>query len=439
MGHKYLSGNTAISIAASVEHAVRARVVQAGERLPSVREAAEFLGVNRNTVAAAYARLRDAGIIVGGSGRGGMRIAATQPVEGGAMALPSGICDLASGDIDAAFLPRLDRVLGKLDLTPSGCEAHGDDPALVALMHQKLGAEGLDTRHHCFLSGALVAMERALRWQWQRRAGAAVLVEDPGYPPLFDLLRSLGLKPRPIPLDEEGPEVEALEAGLKAGAIAAILTPRAQNPFGCDISAPRAAALTSVLQAYPDCLVILDDHWGPIAEGGLTLDPCAFKRWMFVRSVAKFLGPEYRLAIALGDPLTVEQIRRQQVLGPRWVSRLLQRFIVALWQEPGMEARLNDAKAAYRERRHALLQELRCAGLTVHGYSGVFVWVEVPSETEIVPAMLGRGWAVQPGRPFRIASGPAVRLSVAKLTVASAQRAGFDLGQCVTGARRFIS
>src|SRR5215212_8499635 len=41
-----------------------------GDRLPTVRDLAAQLGVNRNTVAHAYGLLRQAGVIVGQAGRG---------------------------------------------------------------------------------------------------------------------------------------------------------------------------------------------------------------------------------------------------------------------------------------------------------------------------------------------------------------------------------
>lgn len=437
MGHMYLSGDTAVKIAASIEDAVRGDRAREGDRLPSVREAAALLGVNRNTVGAAYTRLRNAGLIVGGIGRGGMRVASTTPFEARTFELPEGVCDLASGNVDASLLPSLQSVLDSVDLTPTGYDAEGDDPTLLALARERFGAENLDTRNICFLSGALDAIERAVRAHL--RPGATVLVEDPGFPPLFELLRSLGMKLRPMPVDQEGPDPSTLAEGLRAGAAAVVITPRAQNPSGCDVSPKRAAALSAVLARHPECLLIIDDHWGPIAEGPLALRPREDGPWLFVRSVSKFLGPDYRLAIAVGDETTIARVRRQQALGPRWVSRLLQRMAAALWQSSATDELLVAARAAYSERRTVLLEELAAAGVTAFGASGVHVWVPVSREAEVVQAMLARGWAVQAGEPFRLESGPAVRIGVSNLTPVSAKRVARDLAQCLSGPRRFVS
>lgn len=157
-----------------------------------------------------------------------------------------------------------------------------------------------------------------------------------------------------------------------------------------------------------------------------------------MRSVSKFLGPDYRLAIALGDESTIARVRRQQALGPRWVSRLLQRMVAALWQSPETDKLLAAARAAYRDRRAVLLEDLARAGVTAFGGSGVHVWVPVPREAEVVQAMLGSGWAVQAGEPFRLESGPAIRIGVSNLTRASASRAALDLARCLSGPRRFV-
>lgn len=438
MPHSYLHGETAADIAASIERAVRLEHVLPGDRLPSVRDAGKLLGVSRNTVAAAYGRLRDAGLLIGGPGRGGMRIARVHPFEGRALELPSGACDLASGNIDSAFLPRLEHVLTDVDLRSSGYDAESDDPGFVALLRERLGFEGLDTRHLCLLSGALDAIERALRTHI--RPGAYVLVEDPGFPPLFDLLRSLGARLKPMPMDAEGPTVEGVAAQLRGGGAAAvILTPRAQNPLGVDISPARARALTTLFADHPDMLVILDDHWGPLSEHSLAMLPPRQGRWLFIRSVSKFLGPDFRLAIALGDEVTIDRIRRQHALGPRWVSRLLQRMAGALWQSPETEQQMEKARFAYRERRKAFLATLAEHQIPAMGTSGVHIWVPVRREAELVQAMLGLGWAVQAGEPFRIDSPPAVRIGLANLTVDSARKAAKDLAQCLTGPRRFLS
>jgi len=100
----YVQGSGAAEIADSLAAQLQAGALQPGDALPAVLALARQLGVNPNTVAAAYARLRDAGRVVT-DGRRGTRVAGLAPPLAQAPALPPGLRDLASGNVDAALLP----------------------------------------------------------------------------------------------------------------------------------------------------------------------------------------------------------------------------------------------------------------------------------------------------------------------------------------------
>jgi DNA-binding transcriptional MocR family regulator len=241
-------------------------------------------------------------------------------------------------------------------------------------------------------------------------------VEDPGYAGVLDLVGALGLVPRPVALDDFGARPEALEAALSAGARAAILTPRAQNPTGAAFDEDRARALRAVLERHRDVLLVEDDHNGPVSgTPALTLAGPRLTRWAVVRSVSKWLGPDLRLAVLAGDATTVARVEGRQALGAGWVSHILQGMVAALWSAAATDRRLRDAAAAYTRRRRALIQALARHGLAAHGRSGLNVWVSVREEAATVGAMAAAGWAVRAGEPYRIQSPAAVRVTVSAL------------------------
>jgi len=57
-----IAGKTAVEISESIRTLMRDGELRPGDSLPPVRELAEVLAVNRNTVAAAYQRLVKMGI-----------------------------------------------------------------------------------------------------------------------------------------------------------------------------------------------------------------------------------------------------------------------------------------------------------------------------------------------------------------------------------------
>ncbi|WP_122766605.1 GntR family transcriptional regulator, partial [Pseudomonas viridiflava] len=59
-----IKGKTSLEIFESVRELVGMDKIRPGESLPPVRELAEILGVNRNTVSSAYQRLAKAGIAI---------------------------------------------------------------------------------------------------------------------------------------------------------------------------------------------------------------------------------------------------------------------------------------------------------------------------------------------------------------------------------------
>jgi DNA-binding transcriptional MocR family regulator len=382
-----------------------------------MRELAERLGVNPNTVAAAYRTLRERGVIET-AGRRGSRVRAKPATMGREfirVEVPEGVRDVSDGNPDPALLPALGPVFAAAaeqgDREPVLYGHAPVEPELARSARAGLDADGVPDGPVAVTSGSLDAMERVLAAHL--RPGDAVAVEDPGWGSLLDLVPALGLRTVPVGVDDEGPLPDDVRRALAAGARALVVTDRAQNPTGAALSAPRARALRSVLRDHPETLLIEDDHGHRIVD--LPLHPLAgtTHSWAFVRSAAKAYGPDLRLAVLTGDALTLDRVRGRQQLGPGWVSRITQRAVALLWAEGAVDARA--VAAAYGRRRDALLGALGQRGVEAHGRSGMNVWIPVPDETGAVARLLHAGWAVAPGARFRIGAPPGIRITVSTL------------------------
>ncbi|MFF1904051.1 aminotransferase class I/II-fold pyridoxal phosphate-dependent enzyme [Kitasatospora sp. NPDC058218] len=430
LGDYPIKGRRASEIAADVEQGVSSGQLPPGTALPPLRDLAAELGVNPNTVAAAYRLLRDRGVIET-AGRKGSRVRprpALTPRDEIRVPVPPQARDLANGNPDPALLP---------DLTPALAAAAeaarrapvlygrpSADPGLLALAGAGFRADGLPDAPIAIASGSLDTIERILATRL--RPGDAVAVEDPGWGSLMDLLPALGLRAAPVPLDDEGPLPDALAEVLAAGARAVVVTSRAQNPTGAVVTAGRAAALRAVLAGHPGVLLIEDDHGhGMVDQPFHSLVGAGSDHWVVVRSAAKAYGPDLRLSFAVGDPDTIGRVQGRQRLGAGWVSHLLQCAVAELWRTDA--APVARVAAAYRVRRDALLGELAARGIEAHGASGLNVWVPVPDETTVLAALVQRGWVVAPGARFRLQSAPGLRITVARLDPADARRLADDL------------
>jgi DNA-binding transcriptional MocR family regulator len=413
-----IAGAGAESIAANVEEAISGGALAPGHALPPIRELAGRLGVNANTVAAAYRLLRDRGAVET-AGRRGTRVRhrpATTPRSLLGLDVPAGARDLSTGNPNPALLPIADARFPQA--CPGAPLLYGQapmSPELIDHARATLAADGVPAEHLAVTSGALDGIERAL--SAHLRPGARVIVEDPGWANLLDLIAALGLSTEPVRVDDDGPLVADMARALGRGARALIVTTRAQNPTGAALSAERADALRGLLAGRPDDLLLVeDDHCAGISGAPLHTLAGSTSHWAFVRSASKAYGPDLRLAVMAGDRRTVERVHGRLRLGPGWVSHLLQGLAVSLWADDAAARLIAKAEDGYTGNRVRLCAALAERGLPAHGRSGLNVWIPVPDETVAITRMLTAGWAAAPGTRFRIRTGPGIRVTIADLT-----------------------
>ncbi|MEK8090403.1 aminotransferase class I/II-fold pyridoxal phosphate-dependent enzyme [Thermithiobacillus plumbiphilus] len=434
MTTKIPQGSTAVEIASSIDKLIRQGHWKPGDQLPAVRLLAAQLGVNANTVAAAYRELRNAGSVVT-DGRRGTRVTAEIKSTAAEAAIPAGLRDMASGNVDGRLLLRLEPewLTGyDRDLGYDACE---DDPTLVELAKDWLVGHACGLGDPVFFSGALDAIERALVQRC--RPSSHVLVEDPCWPPLLALLNSLRLKPIPMKLDEQGAMVPP--AAIVRQASAVVITARAQNPTGASYTEVRWSAWQRVLSQSPDTLLIVDDYWGPLSSASIPSLDAFSTEWIYVLSLSKFLGPDLRIALASGNGSVLQGMRRRQSVGPRWVSILLQTLAGHAWQKMVSSGALKQAGLTYKKRRAALREALSNHGIMVpDSGEGLHFWLPVPDESEVVQNLAAMGWAVQAGQPFRLQSPPAIRVSIGNLNLTDAGALAGDVARVLTPRRRAI-
>lgn len=400
-------------LVAAVERSIAGGRLEPGASLPSVRTAAMVLGLAPNTVASAYRKLRERGIVVG-RGRQGTVVAGRPSILRLPVApLPSGIVDAVAGNPDRRLLPSL---AGPLALAASAPAHYGDVlvlPELGAAARRWLAADGIEGEHVTLTAGAMDAIERLL--VEQLRIGDRVAVEDPGHRPVHELVAAMGLEPFAVPIDQAGMEPDALRTAIEGGARAVVLTPRAQNPTGAALTGARVGEINAVLADHPDVFVIEDDHAGPAAGVELVGLDRDRQHWAVVRSVSKTLGPDLRLAFIAGDRDTVERVEARLSIGPGWISHIIQRAVAVLLDDPDTHVLIGRAADSYRARRLHLIDRLAEGGIAAEGGSGLHVWIAVPDEQRVVDAARDAGFAIRAGASYRIGAPPAVRVTVAAL------------------------
>lgn len=419
------------NLVTEIERRVSNGELAPGDRLPSVRAHADASGIAPNTVAAAYRRLRERGVVAG-RGRQGTVVADRPPLAATASGeVPEGVIDALTGNPDPALLPAWGDALAAAATAPPA--RYGDalvtDQLRIAAT-EGFADDGIDAARMTVVSGAMDALERVLTAHC--RPGDRVGVEDPGYAAVHQLVGGLGLVAVPVAIDDLGPIPEALERALASGLKALIVTPRAHNPTGAALDEARGVTLTRLLVEHRDLLVIEDDHAGPVAGVPFVGVARAQHRWVTVRSMAKSLGPDLRVAVMAGDRDTIDRVEGRLQLGPGWVSHLLQRTAAELLTDRTARAAIDHAATIYEARRTRLQARLASHGVTSTARSGLHVWIPVPDEQVVAAAMRERGIAVRIGAAYRLASPPAVRVTTAALSDAQVDDVADALADVLT-------
>jgi len=433
-----ISGRSASEIADSLRARIERGDLQPGDLLPPVRVLADELGVNRNTVVAAYRQLTQAGVIVT-RGRGGTRVADPSPVAQEGFAAGSVLRDVGTGNPDPELIPDLSGALAAMAGRPVLYGEPVIDPGLErwALDWMRDDLTPAADLRLTITSGAADAVERLLAQALTR--DDAVALEDPCFLTSIHTVRIGGYRAVPVPVDDEGMTVAGLRAALEQGVRAVVHTPRAQNPTGASLSARRAEELRTVLRDHPYVLVIEDDHFSLLSRQPFhSLIAAGHRRWALVRSVSKFLGPDMCLAVTASDPETAERLAMRLTPGTTWVSHLLQRLTLALVTDAATMAAIEGAGAHYAARNAAFVERLSTEGVPADAGDGLNLWIPLPVPARAVSEQLmRRGWLARAGDDFVLGeSGPSrrLRLTVHDLDDVDAERLAVDVAAAVRAA-----
>ena len=402
-----LDSPTAKGLAHAVSAAIRDGHLAPGDRLPPIRTIAAQLALSPTTVSSAWALLARSGTVAT-DGRRGTTV--LDPHGGGttryrrALERPSTFTlDLSTGVPDPTLLPDLGRALAGLTAAPR-TGSYLDDPVLPALAEELRRDWPFGVEEVAVVDGAMDAMDLVVRTQL--RFGDRVVVEDPAFPPLVDLLESVGAQLVGVAVDEHGLSVEALRSALSEPVAAVFLQPRAQNPTGVTMTESRARALAEVLDGT-NALAVEDDSAAGLSSSALaSLGRWIPDRTIHIRSFSKSHGPDLRLAALSGPAPVLGAVGARRQLGQGWSSRLLQQVLLGLLTDDGATEQVRTAATTYAARRAHVVDGLRARGVDVGGSDGINIWVPVHDETAAVVRLASQGIGVAPGAPFRLGPPP---------------------------------
>lgn len=397
----HLDDPTSRGLAEAVSAAIRTGELTEGDRLPPIRTVAEHLRLSPTTVSAAWSLLARAGTIRT-DGRRGTTVARTRP---GPTRYRRALeqtrrfpLDLSSGVPDPDLLPDLSAALAGAG-SSAGRTSYLDEPTLPGLVEVLRADWPYPAEAITVVDGAMDALQQIV--SLHLRLGDVVLVEHPCFPPLLDLLESVGARVVGLRMDAYGVLPEDLEAKLPS-ARAVVLQPRAQNPTGVSTSPDRAERLAAVL-AGGQALLVEDDSAGATSMA----QPLSLGRWLpdrtlHVRSFSKSHGPDLRLAAVSGPVDLVGSLNDHRFLGQGWSSRLLQAVLLHLLTHDEPVRQVEAARQEYAARRERVVSGMAAAGLEVSAPDGINLWLPVRDEVGALLRLASEGIGAAAGGPFMV-------------------------------------
>ncbi|GLH72798.1 GntR family transcriptional regulator [Geothrix limicola] len=429
-------------IAQAIRGDIRRGRLRPGDPLPGSRSLAQTLGVHRNTVLAAYRELEAEGWIhseqrttrVAGDlpeGPSPNRRRGTRADEGPgydlegpnsapsqlrALEHPAHLLSFGGGLPDLRLVPTdllaraYRRALEEPSLLGYG-DAHGEPRLRTALARLLSEMRGLAVTADRVLitagsQGALDLVARTLI-----RPGDRVAVEDPGYPTAWTTLRAAGAELVPVPVDEAGLRVEALEKALQSGPLRAVyLTPHHQFPTTVTMGAARRLRLLDLARQHR--LAILEDDYDnefhfdgrpvlPLAgddPGGVVI---------YLGTLSKILAPGLRIGFISGPRPLVDTLAARRAAADGQGDPALQRVAAELLEEGLLQRHARKMRRTYLSRRTALAGALdrHLAGIASFDLppGGMSLWLRVDPAVDVehwAQRAQQAGIAVYTGRRF---------------------------------------
>lgn len=417
-----------------------------GARLRSIRDCARAEGLSRNTVVDAYNRLVARGYA---EPRPGSGTYVRKPAAARAPVLAAHVSDavdvvsllreqleqhhavrIGDGRPPASWMEasELGRPLRSARRGEAAHLGHGyGSPwgfaplreTITRLLHERLIQA--DSRQVLLTQGANHALDLIVRQLLQ--PGDTVLVDAPGYYPLFGKLKLAKVELVGVPRDSQGPDLQALQRLAAQHRPKVFFTQSlAHNPTGGSLSLPRAHGLLQVATQL-GFWVVEDDPFADLQPSGAprlaALDQ--LQRVLYVSSFSKTLSAGLRVGYIAGSAELVAALCDLKMVTVVASSDFVERVVWQLLSSGHYRRHLVRLKQRLDEAHRLALRVSARAGLTVHppDPGGYYLWASLPqalSEIDMVRDAAAQGIFVAPGSVFypdKVSPQPAMRVNVA--------------------------
>jgi 2-aminoadipate transaminase len=336
------------------------------------------------------------------------------------------------------------------DTDPAGMTGYGTAIGYVPLRRWIAAQHGVPEDHVLVTNGSMQA--DAFLFDELVTPGSAVVTERPTYDRTLLGLRNRGADVHLVTLQEDGIDVDEVEALLRSGVrpVLAHVIPNFQNPAGYTLSLEKRHRLLELAREF-GFVLFEDDPYVDIRFSGeplprmLELDGGADSTTVvYACSFSKTVCPGIRVGYLVGPPALIDRIRVRATntyIAPNMVAQgTVHQFVTG----PRFAGALETVKSALAERvgllDRALREHLPQATFR-RPDGGYFLWVTLPAGEghdvrRITKEAAARGVAIVPGTDFLLEGGEnAFRLAYSAVQPGDVEEGVRRLAAAIEAAR----
>ena len=240
--------------------------------------------------------------------------------------------------------------------------------------------------------------------------GDVILVEDPSFLGNLQCMRLYQAKLVPVPSDEDGLLLDALEDAMKQYHPKMLyVIPNFQNPTGKTLPADRRGPIAKLAAKY-GVVVAEDDPYRDLRYTGRHLPSIKSfdtEGWVvYLGSFSKVISPGMRVGYMAGDPLIIRKCTLGKQSSDLHTANLTQAIVDRFLREKLLDTHIPAICADYARQLQAMLDELSLfpeGTKYTRPEGGLFIWVELPEgidTKDLLPKAVERHVAYVPGTHF---------------------------------------
>jgi 2-aminoadipate transaminase len=239
-----------------------------------------------------------------------------------------------------------------------------------------------------------------------------LLIEEPGYLGAIQAFSMFRPRFTTVPLLPDGPDLEALENGLKNDNPRLFYTvPNFQNPSGLSYSLDKRKAVAELVKGH-DIFIIEDDPYGQLRYSGQPLP--GFSQWVpdqtiMLGTFSKTVVPSFRIGWVVAPDAIIEKLEIAKQAADLHTNYFTQMVLHEYLINHKPEQHIERIREVYGKQCKAMIRAIKTHMPKEVEFTepegGMFLWITLPnnlSSLKLFEKAIQQNVAFVPGNPFYI-------------------------------------